>query len=112
MSVVMQGVTSTAAGASTANVLTGQAYERAPFSGGVRFYVTGDSSGEQRVTVIIGGRLIMQEAPLSRQARPPLIPDDFLIAAPVRRGEQIVLNVRNTGAGSNNLFWRVELAGR
>lgn len=109
MSVVMQGVTSTGAGLSTANVLTGQAYERAPFSGRLRFFVTGDASGEQRVTVIVGGRLIMQEASLSRQARPPLIPDDFLVEAPVRRGEQIVLNVRNTGAGSNNLFWRVQL---
>lgn len=108
----MQSVTSTAAGASTANVLTGQAYERAPFNGVLRIYCTAEAAGESRVTVIVGGRLIMQEAPISRQARPPLIPDDFLISAPVRRGDQIVLNHRNTGAGANSIFWRVELGGR
>lgn len=112
MPVVMQGVTSTAAGASTPSVLTGQQYERSPMNGRVRFYVTGDAAGEGRCTVIVGGRMVMQEASVSRQARPPLIPDDFLVDAVVRAGEQITLNHRNTGAGANNLFWRVTIAPR
>ena len=61
------------------------------------------------MTVIIGGRMIMQESPVSRQARQPVIPDDFLVDGVARRGDQVVLQHRNTGAGSNNLFWRAEL---
>lgn len=106
---IMQGVTSTAAGGSTANVLTGQLYERAPYNGYAEFFITGDAAGEGRATIFIGGRVVQQESSVSRQARPPLIPDDFIVSAPMMKGEQLVINHRNTGAGANNLFWRVNL---
>lgn len=107
----MQGTQSTAAGATTANVLTGQLFERMPFDGYARFSLTGEAAGESRATIFCGGRVIMQESPLSRQARIPVIPDDIVAGPiPVRRGEQLAVVVRNTGAGANVIFWRVDLA--
>lgn len=109
---MMSGVQATAAGGTTLNVLTGQLYERSPVSGRVRFAITGDAAGEGRITIYIGGRVILTESAISRQARPPLIPDDVLTTELIGRGEQIVVQHRNTGAGSNNLFWRLDFAGR
>lgn len=106
----MQGTQSTAAGATTQNVLTGQIFERAPITGVARFALTAEAAGESRITIYVGGRVVMSESPLSRQARVPLIPDDVLTSAPCRAGEQITLAHRNTGAGANTLFWRVDYA--
>jgi hypothetical protein len=108
----IQGVQATGAGATTANALTGNPYAVAPFNGVARFYLTAEAAGESRVTIYIGARLISPESTISRQARPPLIPDDFFTTAAMRAGEQIVIQHRNTGAGSNNLFWRVDFTSR
>lgn len=108
---VAQSTQATAAGATTANVLTGNPYAVAPFSGWARFAVTAEAAGESRVTIFIGPRLIMPESSVSRQARVPIIPDDVLVTAPMAKGEQIVVQHRNTGAGPNTLFWRVDFAG-
>lgn len=104
----IQGRTSTAAGATTANVLTGNPYAMAPFSGMVKFYMTAEAAFESRVTIYLGSRLITPESTVSGQARQPLVPDDFLTMAKVRAGEQVVIQHRNTGAGANVLNWRVD----
>lgn len=109
---VMQGTQATAAGATTANVLTGQLYEQAPYNGWARFSITGEAAGESRVTIFIGGRVVMPESSISRAARVPLIPDDVLTQAPMVRGDKIVVQHRNTGAGSNTIFWRVDIKPR
>ena len=106
----MQGTQSTAATSTTQNVLSGQAFERSPITGVVRFAITAEAAGESRATIYVGGRVILQESPVSRQARIPLIPDDVLTSAPVRAGEQIIVSHRNTGAGANTMFWRVDFA--
>jgi len=106
----MQGTQSTAAASTTQNVLSGQVFERSPISGVARFALTAEAAGESRVTIYVGGRVVMQESSLSRQARVPLIPDDVLTQHPVRAGEQITISHRNTGAGANVLFWRVDFA--
>lgn len=108
--VTMQGTQATAAGATTPNVLTGQAYERAPFTGMCRVAIVGEAAGESRGSIFAGGRLIMQESPLSRQNRVPIIPDDVVSSFRVNRGDQITIPIRNTGAGSNTIFWRVDIA--
>lgn len=106
----MQGTQSTAAASTTQNVLSGQIFERSPVNGMVRLACTAEAAGESRITLYVGGRVVMQESPISRQARVPLIPDDVLTSAPVRAGEQITLSHRNTGAGANTLFWRLDFA--
>lgn len=109
----VQGTQATTAGASTANVLTGNLYERSPVSGFARFSFTAEAAGESRVTVYVGGRVVVPESSVSRQARVPLVPDDVLVMkTPIRRGEQIMVVHRNTGAGTNTLFWRVDIAPR
>jgi hypothetical protein len=109
---VIQGTQATAAGATTANALTGNPYAVAPYDGWARFSLTAEAAGESRVTIYVGPRLIAPESSISRQARVPLIPDDVFTSAPMRRGEQIVIQHRNTGAGSNTLFWRVDFKPR
>lgn len=104
----IQGVQATGAGVTTPNALTGNPYAVAPFNARVRFYLTAEAAGESRVTIYLGPRLVTPESTVSRQARPPLVPDDFFTEARCRAGEQVVLQHRNTGAGSNNLFWRVD----
>jgi len=109
--VTMQGTQQTAAGATTQNVATGQAYERAPFSGMCRVSLVGEAAGESRCSIFAGGRLVMQESPISRQNRFPVIPDDVVATFPIRQGDQITIPHRNTGAGANTIFWRVDMAG-
>ena len=108
----MQGVQATLTVATTANVLTGQVFERAPYDGWARFAMTADAAGESRGTIYVGGRVVMQESTLSRAARVPVIPDDVLATAPMRKGDQLSISHRNTGAGTNSLFWRVDLRPR
>lgn len=108
----LQGVTSTGAGAVTTNVLSGSQLEFSPIDGVARYYLTAEAAGESRVTIYHGTGTVQQESTLSRQARPPLIPDDFHAIGRVRRGTRLILQHRNTGAGANNLFWRVVISPR
>lgn len=106
---VAQGTTATAAGGTTANVLNGETVEFVERPSRVRFYITAEAAGESRVQIKFGSREVLSEAPVSRQARPPLVPDDFLMEDIGMPGERIIVRHRNTGAGSNTLFWRVEV---
>jgi hypothetical protein len=87
-------------------------YENAPYDGYARFSITAEAAGESRVTIYIGSRIVVPESNVSRQARVPLLPDDILVTAPMRRGEKLVIQHRNTGAGTNTMFWRVDLRPR
>ena len=109
---VDQGTQATGAGATTENVLQGRLYQIAPYDGLCQIAVTAEAAGESRVTIYCGNRVVFPEANISRAARVPLLPDDILVTFPMRRGEQIVLKHRNTGAGSNTLFWRQDLRPR
>jgi len=101
------------AGGSVANLLTGQIYERAPYSGMARFAITGDAAGDLRVTIFVGGRAVMAESPVSRAAVMPVVPDHVIATAPMRAGEQITITGRNTAATTSiNFFWRVDLRPR
>jgi hypothetical protein len=105
----VQGVTNTAAGATNINVLAGSVYEYLPFDAQLEFGIVGDAAGEQRVTILSGSDTILEESPVSRQARFPVYPDDFGLVDAARAGERIVIRVRNTGAGANNLFWSLRI---
>lgn len=101
----VQGVTSTAAGGLTANVLAGSVYEYLPFNAQIEFGIVGDAAGEGRVTVLSGSDTILEESPVNRAARFPIYPDDFSLVDVAAKGERLVVKHRNTGAGANNLFW-------
>lgn len=106
---LIQGVTSTAAGATTQNVLAGSVYEYLPFDAQLEFGLCGDAAGEGRVTVLTGSDSVLEESSVSRQARIPVYPDDFNLVDVSKAGERIVVRHRNTGAGANNLFWAVRI---
>lgn len=95
--------------APVANLLTGSIYERPPFKARVRYFITGDAAGALRVKINHGARTIMEESPISRANRVPLTPDDFLTEAVIRPYEQIVVGARDTAAGPDTVFLRVEL---
>ena len=106
---LIQGVTATGAGATTTNVLTGSLAEfiRAPSL--LEIGLVDDTQGEQRVTVTSGADVLLEESSISRQARVPVYPDDFLIRDTAMPGDRLVVKVRNTGAASRNLYWAVRI---
>lgn len=110
--ITAQDTQATTAGATTSNVMSGNPYQTAPFDGWARFSITAEAAGESRVTIYVGPRLIFPEGPVSRQARVPIPEQDALVVAPMRRGEQITIKHRNTGAGTNTMFWRVDFRPR
>jgi hypothetical protein len=105
----IQGTQSTAAGATTANVLAGSLYEFAPWDAFVEFGVVAEAAGESRVTISTGQQVVLEESPVSRAARVPIYPDDYTVTDVVAAGERIVIKHRNTGAGANTLFWAIKL---
>lgn len=105
----IQGVTSVAAGATNTNVLSGSIYEYLPFNAQVDIAVVGDAAGELRAQVNSGSDTLLEESPISRQARVPVFPDDYSLSDIAVAGERLVIRARNTGAGANNLFWAVRV---
>jgi len=108
---VMQGLSTQTTGLS-ANAFSGQLYERAPYNGVLRVLATGDATGDGRLTLFAGGRVLMPESPISRQARFPIDPDDAVLTAPVRQGEQLVAQWRAAGGGTSILYWKAQLRRR
>lgn len=107
---VIQGVTNLAAGAINVNVLAGSAFEFIKSRmARVRFYVVGNAAGDQRVTIQSGSDVLMEESPISRQNRVPIVPDDLTCEDIATNGDRLKLQVRNTGAGAVDTFWRVEV---
>jgi len=98
-----------AAGATNTNVLSGSIFEYLPFNAYIEFGLVGDAAGELRVTVTSGQDVVLEEAPISRANRFPVKPDDYTLNDVARAGERLVVKVRNTGAGANNLFWSLNL---
>jgi hypothetical protein len=91
------------------NVLQGSVYEYLPYNAQVEFGICGDAAGEGRVTVLSGSDTLLEESPVSRQARFPIYPDDFTLIDAAAGGERLVVKHRNTGAAANNLFWAVRI---
>ncbi len=100
----IQNVTNVAAGGISANVLAGSAYEFAPYHCRV-----GDAAGAPRCTVQVGSDVLLEESPVSRQARIPIWPDDYSLSDVAAKGDRIKIAYRNTGAGAVDLFWAVRI---
>src|SRR5262245_7171885 len=106
----IQGVQAAqAAGTIVPNVLSGSAYEFAPFHARADIAVVGNAAGDQRVTVQTGSDVLLEESPISRQNRVPVWPDDYSLSDVVAKGDRIKIQVRNTGAGAVDTFFAVRL---
>jgi hypothetical protein len=106
---IIQGTTSTAAGAATSNVLAGSVYEYLPFDCLVEIGVVDDTNGEQRVTILSGSDVLMEESPVSIQNRFPVYPDDYAVSDYAQAGDRLVIRTRNTGAAARTLRWAVKI---
>ena len=102
--------TSVAAGAVNANLLTGSAYEFPDRNYWGRLALAAEAAGETRITVQVGAIVHLEESPVSRANRVPLLPDDILLDRfPCPRGKRIIVKARNTGAGANTVFFALDL---
>ena len=61
---MIQGTTDTAAGASTSNCLAGSVYEYLPYNCLVEVSTVDDTNGNQRVTILSGSDVLLEEAPV------------------------------------------------
>lgn len=105
----IQSVTNLAAGASTPNALAGSAFEFIKAPSLVRFYVVGDAAGAIRVGISSGSDILLEESPVSRAARMPVIPDDLTVEDVAAPGDRLRISIRNPSAGALDTFWAVEI---
>jgi hypothetical protein len=106
---MMQGSTSVAANATSTNVLAGNLFE---FTGNrparISLYSTGSATG-LNVTLVIQGRVSVQDSAIGLQNRFPIIPDDFVVKAAAMPKERLVLTFRNTTGGALTAFWQIQI---
>jgi hypothetical protein len=106
---VMQDSLSVAANAVSANVLAGLLHE---FLGRqaakLTLLATGSAIG-LRVTLLVGGRAVVNDQAIGLQNRFPITPDDLILSAGALPGERMVLTFRNTTGGALTAFWQVQV---
>ncbi len=98
-----------AAGAINNNVVAGSAYEFAPYHCRIDIAVVGNAAGDQRATVQVGSDVLLEESPISRQARVPVWPDDYSLSDVAAKGDRLKIAIRNTGAGAVDTFWAIRI---
>lgn len=108
---LIQGTTSVAASSVNDNVLSGSQYEYLPFDAQVEFGLVGDANGaDLRVDVYSGSDVLLENAPMSAQARIPLYPDDYNLVDVAAAGERLKIRVRNTSAaGARSINFSVRI---
>lgn len=108
---VIQGSASVALSSVNDNVLTGSQFEFLPYNASLEFGVNGDANGgDLRVDVYSGQDVLMENAPMSVQARIPIYPDDFQLTDVAMAGERIKIRVRNTSAAAaRTIFFSVRI---
>lgn len=104
---ILQDSLSVAANATSANVLSGQNGEFVQNPGAMALYATGSAIG-LRVTMSVGGQLVIDDQAIGLQNRFPLVPDDFIGGAEGMQGDRIIVRFRNSTAGALTAFWRLE----
>jgi len=104
----MQNSVSVAANAVSPNQLAGEQFEFIARPSLVRLYNTGSAIG-LLVTMLIGGRTIVNDQAISTANRFPITPDDFMAEGGAVTGERILLTFRNSTGGALTSFWRVEV---
>lgn len=107
----IQGSVSIAASSVNDNVLSGSQFEFMPYNGMLEFGLAGDANGgDLRVDVYSGQDVLMENAPMSVQARIPIYPDDFSLTDVAAAGERIKVRVRNTSAaGARVIYFAVRI---
>lgn len=109
---LMQGSTSIAASSVNDNILSGSQFEFLPYDAVLEFGLNGDANGaDLRVDVYSGQDVLLENAPMSAQARIPIYPDDYQLNDVAAAGERIKIRVRNTSAaGARTIYHAVRIS--
>jgi hypothetical protein len=110
MVLTMQDSVSVAANGTNNNVLSGQRFERSPFTGAIgNLFCTGSATG-LTAELNVGGTSVTPPTKVNVQNRLPVVPDDILVQGfEVLEGRLIQVTVVNTTAGALTFFWRIDL---
>lgn len=109
MQVAMQGAQVIGAGATIANILNGQRYDRSPFPAVGEFYASGSVAGVT-CEVNVGGVSVTPPAEANHANRMPLVPDDLLVPGwEVLEGKLIQITAVDTAGAGATLYWKVVL---
>lgn len=104
----MQDEVSVAANAVSTNQLAGLLYEFLDAPAAVVLSCTSSATGI-RCTFLAGGVALVNDARISLQNRPPIIPDDVLTEEGIPGG-RLIVTFRNVTAGALTVFWRVDVS--
>lgn len=97
---------SVAANSVSTNQVAGQLYEF--LSGRTKLvFAAASSAVGLNATLLLGGRAVLNDAPISQANRFPLLPDDIVIRE-IASG-RIVLTFRNTTAGALTVNWLIDV---
>lgn len=84
------------------NVLADSVFETAPVDTVAEFAINQQSGavGAVLATVLSGPDVLLEESPISFNARVPLYPEDFDLFDAINAGDKIIVKLRNTTAGA------------
>lgn len=97
-----------AANSVNTNIVSGQSFEFLPSAAVLEIAINGSATG-LLADISIGGRQVALGASLNSQNRFPVYPDDLLLSEAALAGERIVIQVRNSTAGSLTYFATVRI---
>jgi hypothetical protein len=100
---------SVAANAVSANQVAGQLYEFLPRRTTVLLAATSSAVGIN-CTLLIGGRVVVNDAPISQANRFPIVPDDVVTQEVGGAGNRLILTFRNTTGGALTCNWSLDIA--
>jgi len=106
--VSMSDVRSVAANTQVDNVLSGKVHEFVSRPSIVRLAAAASAVG-MRVSLLVGGRSLVQDQEISAANRFPLLPDDLVTEGGANAGDRIVLTVRNTTVGAITANTKVDV---
>jgi len=98
---------SIAANAVNDNLLNGNQFEFAPFSGALEIGLVASATGLE-IDILVGAETVVTRMLPSTQSRFAIYPDDFTVRAGVLRGDRLVIRVRNTTGGALTIFTTVK----
>lgn len=89
------------------NVLVGNQFEFAPFTGKVELGLVASATGFE-VDVLVGAETVVTRMLPSLANRFAVYPDDFTVVFGCLKGDRIVVRARNTSGGTLTLFTTVK----
>lgn len=98
---------SVAANDQVQNVLAGKIGEFLAQPGNVVLYGTAGVVG-LRVSLIVGGAVIVDDQEINAQNRMPIVPDDFVAGAYGLQGDRVIVRLRNTTGAAIIGYTRIE----